>query len=262
MPDLRADEGQPRWQPPRLWRVAMHLARFVVRILARLDITGSVPADHRGLVLAANHISPFDPIVLTAACRTVDIKPRILANAGLFRTPVIGGLFRAAGHIRVDRGEPTAGQALTDAAQALAEQSVVLVYPEGRITLDPGLWPERGRTGVARLALSTGVPVIPVAIWGAHEVLPYAAPKGMWPMLWRAVRHRPVVKVDFGAPLDLAGMVDARMPGAAQAATELLMDAIEAQLKPLRAEEPDRPRWTDPTRPVSTQRSRRRQPGR
>ena len=61
---------------------------------------------------------------------------------------------------------------------------MVLVYPEGRIGLDPGMWPERGKTGTARLALASGAPVVPVAQWGAHEVLPYGAPKGLgraWP---------------------------------------------------------------------------------
>ena len=63
------------------------------------------------------------------------------------------------------------------AEAALAERSVVLAYPEGRITLDPGMWPERGKTGLARLAVASGAPVVPVAQWGAHTVLPWGAPK-------------------------------------------------------------------------------------
>src|SRR5687767_15602736 len=103
----------------------------------------------------------------------------------LFTTPVVGSLLQRAGQIRVDRDKPTALQAFTDARDALAQGSVVVVYPEGRISRDPGLWPERGKTGTGRLALATGAPVIPVAIWGAHEVLPYTAPAGIWPAIFK-----------------------------------------------------------------------------
>jgi 1-acyl-sn-glycerol-3-phosphate acyltransferase len=154
----------------------------------------------------------------------------------------------------VDRDKPTALQAFTDARDALAQGSVVVVYPEGRISRDPGLWPERGKTGTGRLALATGAPLIPVAIWGAHEVLPYTAPAGIWPAIFKAMRRRPKVSVRFGAPLDLSDIDPAR-PGAAQQVTDRLINAIIAELAPLRAEEPDLPRHIDPTRDVETRRS-------
>lgn len=68
------------------------------------------------------------------------------------------------------------------------------------------MWPERGKTGVARLALTSGATVVPVALWGAHEVLPYAAPKGLLGALGRALVRRPVVRVHFGTPVDLSGL--------------------------------------------------------
>jgi 1-acyl-sn-glycerol-3-phosphate acyltransferase len=254
-------DPSPTWTPPRLLRFAQWLAECVTRLLTRMDVTGDIPAGlrHGPAIIAANHLSPFDPIASAAAFRRLGVHPRIMANAGLFRTPVIGPMMRAQGHIQVDRGEPTAGNAVTDSVAALAEGSLLMIYPEGRIGLDPAMWPERGRTGVGRLVLATGAPVIPVAIWGSHEALPYAAPTGMWPVIWHNLRHRPRVRVHVGPPVDLSG-IDADRPGAAQRIADRIIDAIDAELAPLRSDEPDLPRHTDPTRPTETRRTRTRTP--
>lgn len=249
------------WTAPGVWRGLLLAAHAAVGATARLRVTGEVPpALRRGpLILAANHISPVDPVVMMAACRSAHVLPRIMATGGVFRTPVLGALMRASGQIRVDRRSATVARALDDAAAALREGSVVLIYPEGRIGLDPGLWPERGKTGAARLALTTGAPVIPVAQWGGHELMPYdtarMATNGR--ALLHDLRHRPVVRVGFGAPVDLSGLA-ADTPGDAQRATDRIIDAITATLAPLRAGEPDRPHHRDPTRPVDVSRAHRR----
>ncbi|SDY95784.1 1-acyl-sn-glycerol-3-phosphate acyltransferases [Micromonospora pattaloongensis] len=247
------------WQPPRLWLFLQLVARVVVALLARLRVTGDVPDDlRRGpLILAANHISPFDPIVLTAACRARGIAPRIMATGGLFRAPVVGAVMRHSGHIRVDRATATVAEALPAAAAAVAGGSAVLVYPEGRIGLDPGMWPERGKTGTARLAFASGAAVVPVAQWGAHTVLPYATPRGLLPAVLRALLRRPVIRVHFGAPVDLSDLEPDR-PGHARRATDRIIDALTDTLAPLRPDEPDRPRHVDPTRPSDTARQHRR----
>jgi 1-acyl-sn-glycerol-3-phosphate acyltransferase len=224
-----------------------------VAVLARLRVTGDVPASlRRGrqvtgpLILAANHISPFDPIVLAAACRMRRIPPRFLATGGLFQARIVGPVMRHWGHIPVHRGTVSVTQALPEATRALAAGSVVLVYPEGGIGLDPGMWPERGKTGTARLALATGATVVPVAQWGAHEVVPYSAPRGLLRALPKTLRRRPVIQVRFGEPVDLSDLT----PRQAPVATERIMAAITRTLAPLRVGEPDRPRHIDPSRPV------------
>lgn len=249
------------WRPPLFWRAAQLLARAIVGALGRLEVTGDVPVElRRGpLILAANHISPFDPVVLAAACRARGVAPRIMATGGLFRAPVIGSLMRRSGHIRVNRGTTSVHQALEMAASAVAAGSVILVYPEGRIGLDPGMWPERGKTGAARLAFACGAPVLPVAQWGSHEVLPYRAPKGMLRGLARALVRRPTIRVHFGAPVALRDL-HVRTPGAARRATDRIIDAIIEDLAPLRPDEPDLPRHVDPGRPSETTRSHRRRP--
>lgn len=256
------------WRPPVLWRAAQLAARWLVALLARMRVTGDVPAPRRPgrrvrgpLILAANHIGPFDPIALTAACQVRRIAPRFLATDGLFRAPVVGAVMRHWGHVPVHRGHPTVTQAHAEAAAALAAGAVVLVYPEGGIGLDPGMWPERGRTGAARLALATGAPVVPVAQWGAHEVVPYSAPRGVLRTLPGTLRRRPVIRVCFGAPVDLADLHHGG-PGHAQLATERIMSAITRDLAALRVDEPDRPRHCDPSRPSRPRPGGRPPPGR
>ena len=73
------------------------------------------------------------------------------------------------GQLPVFRGRGDAGLVLKQAEQALAGGACVIVYPEGTATRDPDLWPMVGKTGAARLALTTGAPVIPIAQWGAQE---------------------------------------------------------------------------------------------
>jgi 1-acyl-sn-glycerol-3-phosphate acyltransferase len=249
----------PRWRPPLFWRAVQVLARGVVPLVCRLRVTGDVPAHLRDgpLILAGNHIGTFDPVAFTAASRVRRVAPRMMATGGLFRAPVVGRLMRLAGHIPVDRGRATIANAVPAAQEALRAGSVVFIYPEGRIGLDPAMWPERAKTGVARLALATGVPVVPVATWGSHEVIAYHGRIAMTRTLACALVRRPTVRVHFGPPVDLSDL----RPGAighAQRASDRIIDALTEALAQLRVGENPLPRFLDPTRPVSTARRHRR----
>jgi len=235
------------------------LGRMIAFALCRLRVTGTVPAELRGrpLILAANHISPFDPIVMTAACHKIRIAPRIMATGGIFDAPIAGAAMRAAGHLRVDRNTVRVADALPTAAEALRGGAMVLLYPEGRIGLDPWMWPERGKTGVARMAAASGAPVLPVAQWGTHAVLPYTTPKHLAASVLKAVLHRPVVQIRFGTPVDLTGL--SGTPGAqAMQATRRIMAGIDDTLAPLRAGEMRTPAFVDHTRPPDGSRVRPR----
>jgi 1-acyl-sn-glycerol-3-phosphate acyltransferase len=248
------------WRTPLAWRIMLAIGPAVVFPLCRLHVHGTVPAHLRGrpLILAANHISPFDPVVMTAAFRKAGIAPRILATGGVFDAPILGPAMRAAGHIRVNRHSHSVADALHDAVAALREGSMLLVYPEGRIGLDPWMWPERGKAGVARMAAVSGAGVLPVAQWGAHAVLPYDTPKGLLKSLLKAVWKRPVVHIAFGtAPVDLSTLTGT--PGAqATQATQLIMAAIDDTLTPLRRDEMRTPHVVDPSRPPDLSRVRPR----
>lgn len=243
------------WRPPFVWRVLLLLAAVLVPLVCRLRVVNEIPDTLRGrpLILACNHIGTFDPIALTAACRRLGLAPRILATGGLFRTPVVGAVLRRCGHIRVNRSESSAVDALGSALSAVREGSVVAGYPEGRITLHPGMWPERARSGLARLALASEVPVIPVSQWGAHEVMVWHGWLLMMLRLAVSSWRRPVVWVRFGGPVDLSGL-DTGVPRHTVSAASRIMAAVTEGLRPLRAAEPSLPRYVDPTRPVSTAR--------
>jgi 1-acyl-sn-glycerol-3-phosphate acyltransferase len=97
--------------------------------------------------------------------------PRFMAKESIFRLPVIGWIVRGADQIPVHRGERDGAAALSDAVEALRDGEAVVIYPEGTITRDPDWWPMQAKTGVARLALMSGAPIVPVAQWGPQEIL-------------------------------------------------------------------------------------------
>lgn len=248
---------------PRVWRSMLAVDQGVVALAGRLRVTGTVPAELRDkpLLLAANHIGVFDALVLMAACRKIGIAPRFMLAGGLLDAPVLGPALRASGHLRVDRADRVGalGQ-FVQATEALREGSApVLVYPEGRISHDPGLWPERGKTGTARLALAAGVPVVPISQWGAHEAVYWGTETvdgiaDVLPLLRSGLTsplRRPTFRVHFGAPVDLTDL-DRGKPGTPWQAHARIMRAIAAGLAPLRAAEFDLPRFHDPTRPTDS----------
>lgn len=236
--------------------------RGFVGMVGNLEITGSIPPElrQRPLLIAANHIGMFDPFVLTAALRVSGVNPRFLLTGGLLDAPVIGWGLRQGGSIRVDRGKSNVVEAFDRVTKALRETpGPVLVYPEGRVSRTPGLWPERGKSGVARMALAANVPVLTVSQWGAHEAVYWGTEtvtgwSDFKPLLvsWlRAVRARPTFQVHFGPVVDLSDL-SASTPGDAMRAHKRIMRAITENLIPLRADEPDTPHFHDPTRPTDS----------
>src|SRR6185312_9882305 len=121
----------------------------------------------------------------------------------------------------------------------------VIFYPEGTMTKDPDLWPMAGRTGAARIALRTGVPVIPVAQWGAQEVFaPYSTKPKFFP--------RKTLKVVAGPALDLSRWEERKRDRAAeQEVTEFIMDEITRLLEGLRGEQAPPVRFQPPAREES-----------
>jgi len=246
---------------PALWRVLMAIDRAFVGLTGQLEVTGNIPAELRGrpLLLASNHIGNLDPFVLIAACRRIGVSPRFMLAGGLLDAPIMGPALKACGHLRVDRASVNVGDAFHRAIEALhAGGDPIAVYPEGKISLDPGLWPERGKTGAARLALGAQAPVIPISQWGAHEATYWGSPSVSgwadfqpYATSWfRSVRTRPKFKVHFGEPIDLSDLRDGRA-GDARRAHERIMRGITTGLVPLRPDEPDLPRFHDPTRPTT-----------
>ncbi len=190
----------------------------------RLPATG-------GVIVVANHISNADPLALGQFLAYSGRWPRFLAKSSLFGVPGLGALLRRVGQIPVQRGGVHAGDALVAARTALDRGQAVVVYPEGTITYDPGLWPMRGRTGAARLALATSCPVVPVGQWGAEEFLrgrTVGLPR-FWARPTLRFRVGPPVPLDDlrGRPLDAAVLTEA---------TDRIMAALTDLVAGLRGE--------------------------
>lgn len=152
------------------------------------------------IIVIANHSSYADGILLALACRRLGRSLRLLATSGVFSAPLLGTVARKLGFIRVKRGAADASASLDEAAEALAHGEAVGIFPEGRLTRDPMMWPERAKTGAVRLALRTGAPIVPVAMVGSHRVLRrrHAARA----LLVNVVR-RPRVDAEVGDPINV-----------------------------------------------------------
>ncbi len=169
------------------WLNIIAWVRPMVALTTRRHVKGlsNIPR-HGELILAANHLSLADPPVLTS------VMPRRIiwmTKRELFDIPVFGLMYRMFGCIPVRRTEADL-QALRKSREALRKRNVLGMFPEGTRGREPCL--QAGEPGTALLALSTGAPVLPTAIWGTEDV-----------KLPRRLFRRTDVHVVFGEPLSL-----------------------------------------------------------
>ncbi|PWW24323.1 1-acyl-sn-glycerol-3-phosphate acyltransferase [Geodermatophilus normandii] len=244
--ELAIAAAPPWW----FWRFTLRNFSWLVDLFGRVEITGSIPEElRRGpLLLAANHVGDFDPFLIAVALHRLGVVPRIMATGGIISAPVAGPLLERAGGIRVQRGTEDARHAARVTEVALVHGGHVVAYPEGRVGLAPDGWPERGRTGMARLALGVRVPVLPVSQWGAQEVLQYGNDWGKLRTLARSLVRRPVLRVHVGPPVFMEDLEVGRV-GDANRARMRIAAAITRGLVPLRAA--SGPLHPDPTRPTT-----------
>lgn len=143
------------------------------------------------VILASNHVSYLDPLTLAWVADRRGRRVRFLAKAELFDKPGLGPLLRSVRQIPVQRGAADAAHALDAAVDALARGECVAVFPEG--TISPDLEPMPGKSGTARLARTSGVPVTPVGLWGTHRILYKGRrPSWRWGVAQAAVVGEPV----------------------------------------------------------------------
>mgnify|MGYP000887920119 CR=1 FL=1 len=194
----------------------------VVKGMTRMTVTGRdhIPPEGRPAIIASNHLSFVDSMVIPLASGR---RVSFLGKAEYFRGTGLKGAFvkswmRSFGTIPVEREDArAAAESLHIAERVLAEGGAFGIYPEGTRSRDGRL--HRGRTGVARLALTTGAPIIPCALTGTQDVQP---PEARLP---RPAR----VTVSFGPPIDVATLqaqfVKAKL---LRAITDAVTDAIGA----------------------------------
>ncbi len=226
------------------YRFAAVLVKPVTTALVKPDWRGWEHLPKEGGFLAAvNHNSIIDPVVYAHWQYNSGRPPRILGKSSLFSVPFIGFMLRKTGQIPVFRDSTDAAQAFRAAIDAVNGGQCVQFYPEGTLTRDPDLWPMTGKSGVARVALMTGAPVIPVAHWGAHEIIPpYGRATSGRGRIRLFPRHRVVVAA--GPPVDLSRYQGQELtPTVLRAATEDIMTAITEVLAGIRGERPPAERY-------------------
>lgn len=168
----------------------------LLKFFGRPKVTGAhhIPKTG-GALIASNHLAVADSFYMPLM-----IKRRVTfpAKQEYFTTPGLKGramkfFFTAAGQVPIDRSSGTAAQAALDTCKRLlAEGHLVGIYPEGTRSPDGRLY--RGKTGVARMAIESGVPVVPVAMIGTDVVNPVGS------RMWK----RGHVQVIFGEPMDFS----------------------------------------------------------
>lgn len=164
-----------------------------LRLVYQPEVSGleHVPADGP-VILAANHISFADEFFTPLAARR---QVFYFAKSEYFTTPGLRGramaaFFNGMGQVPVERADPRAAASVIDiGVDVLAGGRALGIFPEGTRSPDGRMY--KFRTGVARLALRSGAPVVPVGLVGTRDV----QPPGEW--RWRRAK----VGVHFGAPL-------------------------------------------------------------
>ncbi|CBT76127.1 MULTISPECIES: lysophospholipid acyltransferase family protein [Glutamicibacter] len=192
--------------------------RGIIHGVCRAEVTGleNVPKEG-GFIVASNHLSFFDSLIIQA------LTPRdvaFFAKAEYFTTPGLKGkmmktFFESVGSIPVQRGEQAASVAALDSLVEIVENgSGIGIYPEGTRSRDGKLY--RGRTGVGWLALTTGVPVVPVGLIGTEKLQP-AGSKGFRPAKFH---------IHYGEPLYFDQLGRKHPLPQRRQATDRIVDAI------------------------------------
>jgi 1-acyl-sn-glycerol-3-phosphate acyltransferase len=161
----------------------------ILRVFYRVRIDGRDRLPAQGpLILAANHRSFMDSLFLPLVIRR---RVTFVAKAEYFDDKKTAWFFRGVGQIPIRREGGSASEgALESATEVLEQGGVFGIYPEGTRTRDGYL--HRGHTGVARLALRTGAPIVPVGMTGTDEINPIDR---KLPRVFRTVR------IQFGTPI-------------------------------------------------------------
>ncbi len=237
-PRLRDVNHEPT--EPTYRRLAKLLG-LVTRWLGDRDwrATEKVPKQG-GVLVVINHTSDFDPVavglyLIYGAGRWV----RYLGKVQIFTTPGLGWLARSCGQIPVDRHSERAKDSLGAAKAALNAGKLVGIYPEGTKGSDPDMWPMEGKTGAARLALESTVPVVPIGQWGSHEFMPHH--KHGFPFVFS---RRHVFRASAGDPIEFGDLRSQPLTKEVlEEATRRIIDAITVQVALVRGEPVPTRRW-------------------
>ena len=209
------------------WAWVSATAMFLARLLFKIHVEGvaNVPAEGPA-ILAFNHVSVLDgPVLAIEVARRRRRESRFLVASEIFDQLLAGSILRSFHQIPIRRGEGDLG-ALEEAIRIVRRGTIAAIAPEGRVNEDPNAGLLRLHRGVARLALPTGAPVIPVGFWGTQE---------RWPKTGLRVGRpwRPRAALVFGEPIPAHG--EASEPDDIDAFTDEVRRSLQTQVARARA---------------------------
>jgi 1-acyl-sn-glycerol-3-phosphate acyltransferase len=209
------------------WRFGVLAVGFVWRLLFGTRVEGAerVPATGAAIV-AANHVSGMDGVALALITgKHARRMTRFLVAAEFFDRITFGWALRLYRQIPLKRGQGDR-PAIEEALGTIRGGALAGIFPEGTVNPDPDAGVQRGRRGVARIALATGAPVVPVGLWGTQH---------RWPKSGLHLHRpwRPVFAVAYGEPIPPNG--DPNAPEDVQLFAEQIMTAIGKQADQARA---------------------------
>ncbi|QWK22222.1 lysophospholipid acyltransferase family protein [Thermus antranikianii] len=201
-------------RPDPLYQALWYLVRLLLHLLFGFRAEGEENVPREGpVILAANHLSVLDPIVIGAGIR----RPvSFLARSELFRLPFLSRLLPRLYAIPVERGQSDLS-AIKGAIRALERGMAFGIFPEGTRSRTGKLQPFK--TGVAAIALRTGSPVVPVAVVGTDQA---------WPVGRKLFRLRKAIRVIYGKPIPVP-----RLSRFTHQELESLTREIEARVREL-----------------------------
>ena len=206
----------------------------ILKILTKREWRGAENLPKSGpVIVISNHLSYVDALVFAHFLYGNGRAVRYLGKDSVFKIPILGKIIASSGQIPVARESDKASHALDSALGLLQAGHCVGIYPEGTLTRDPKLWPMVAKTGIARLAIISKAPVIPIAQWGDQNLL---APYSKKVVLWRRTKIRYLAgpALDFskwyGKEEDQAALVEAT--AYAMAGITKLLEEIRGELAP------------------------------
>ena len=214
------------------WRIGLTVVAPLVGAAFDLELRGAANVPAGPAIVAANHLSALDgPLLAIATGREVGRMTRFLVAAEFFERRRFGWALRLYRQIPLRRGAGNE-EALREAVATVSGGALAGIFPEGRVGAQPSATLQRGHTGVARIALATRAPVVPVGLWGTQD---------RWPLAGLHLRPplRTRVAIVYGRPVAPVG--DAGSVEDVQAFTAEVVRAIEAEV-PAAIEAARRPR--------------------
>jgi 1-acyl-sn-glycerol-3-phosphate acyltransferase len=195
-------------------------AKVMFRLMRqRVVVTGSENVPRKGgALMAINHTGYVDFIYAGAGAEPQNRLVRFMIKKEMMDKPGVGHLLRSFHHIRVDRG--AGEQSLLDAKAYLEAGEIVGIYPEATISRSFEI--KELKTGAVRIAAETGVPLLPVIVWGAHRLLTKDHPKDF-------SRSPKTIAIKVGEPMHVTGEDPAAETAELRARMAAMLDEVIAE---------------------------------